>query len=366
MGKGKAEKEANDIGGKPAEGGVQYQFAIKPEIKPGWEGFKEFIWNGETSEFLGRTGVSWFKITVFYVVYYAFLTAFFIAMLLVFYQTLNDPKDDEASPTWLNSNGVIGGNPGVGYRPKPPDANIESTLITFKHAAEEDAGTWKGWVNRLDTFLQQYNTTEKDKKSKKKRGKKSDSKNQAVDCGFDILKKDDDFKPGQNQFCSVNISEAMQGECQNATNYGFPKGTPCILLKLNKIYDWEPIPYDSEDNADLPENAPKQLREYVKKWDTDFPDRIGHMVWLSCEGENPADVENVGEISYYPYPGIPAYYYPYRNQIGYKSPIVFAHLKSPKKGVLIAVECKAWAQNIKHDETKMDRVGSVHFELLID
>ena len=60
MGKGKAEgKEGNDI--KAPAGGVQYQFAIKPVEKPGWEGFKEFIWNTETSEFLGRTGISWCK-----------------------------------------------------------------------------------------------------------------------------------------------------------------------------------------------------------------------------------------------------------------------------------------------------------------
>ena len=62
MGKGRAEgKEGNDTKAPPA-GGVQYQFAIKPEEKPGWEGFKEFIWNTETSEFLGRTASSWCKL----------------------------------------------------------------------------------------------------------------------------------------------------------------------------------------------------------------------------------------------------------------------------------------------------------------
>ena len=85
----------------------QYQFAIKPEEKPGWEGFKQFLWNSETSEFLGRTGSSWFKIGLFYVVYYTFLTGFFIGMLVIFYQTLDDKQ-----PKWLNSNGIIGSNPG--------------------------------------------------------------------------------------------------------------------------------------------------------------------------------------------------------------------------------------------------------------
>ena len=50
------------------------------------------------------------KIGLFYIVYYAFLTGFFMAMLFVFYQTL----DDEV-PKWLNSNGIIGDNPGMTF-----------------------------------------------------------------------------------------------------------------------------------------------------------------------------------------------------------------------------------------------------------
>merc|ERR1712012_1393700 len=78
------------------------------------EGFSQFVWNSETSEFLGRTGMSWLKIGVFYIIYYTLLAGFFMGMLLIFYQTLN-----EKSPTWLNDNGIIGGNPGVGFRPMP-------------------------------------------------------------------------------------------------------------------------------------------------------------------------------------------------------------------------------------------------------
>lgn len=58
---------------------------------------------------------------------------------------------------------------------------------------------------------------------------------------------------------------------------------------------------------------------------------MGQMIWLSCEGENPADKENIGAISYYPYPGFPTYHYPYEKQKDYLSPAVFAHLKNPKR-----------------------------------
>ena len=58
---------------------------------------------------------------------------------------------------------------------------------------------------------------------------------------------------------------------------------------------------------------------------------VGRVIWFTCEGENPADIENLGEISYYPYQGVADYFYPYKNQRGYLSPAVFLHLKNPKR-----------------------------------
>lgn len=119
-------------------------------------------------------------------------------------------------------------------------------------------------------------------------------------------------------------------------------------------------------------------------------------VWVSCEGENPADVENIGPINYAPKRGFPSYFFPYQNTKGYLSPLVAILFERPASkylwlagacrsvlealletpgaainsalwfpaGVLINIECKAWAANIHHD--RAERRGSVHFEIMID
>lgn len=53
-------------------------------------------------------------------------------------------------------------------------------------------------------------------------------------------------------------------------------------------------------------------------------------VWVSCEGESPADVENIGPIEYYPKPGLPGYFFPYENSEGYLSPLVAVKFLHPR------------------------------------
>lgn len=47
-----------------------------------------------------------------------------------------------------------------------------------------------------------------------------------------------------------------------------------------------------------------------------------NLVWVSCEGENPADNENIKSIDYYPRMGFPGFYFPYKNVEGYTPPLV--------------------------------------------
>lgn len=54
-------------------------------------------------------------------------------------------------------------------------------------------------------------------------------------------------------------------------------------------------------------------------------------VWVSCEGENPADQENIGPVDYFPIRGFPGYFYPYQNSEGYLSPLVAIHFRRPQR-----------------------------------
>lgn len=56
-------------------------------------------------------------------------------------------------------------------------------------------------------------------------------------------------------------------------------------------------------------------------------------MWVNCEGENPADVENIGPINYYPLRGFPGYYFPFRNEEGYLSPLVAVNFEQPKRKI---------------------------------
>lgn len=316
-----------------ADKNKQGEYYSRPAKLGKWEGFKQFLWNSETSELLGRTGGSWAKILLFYVIFYAALAGFFAAIFAVFYQTLDSNK-----PKWQLDNGLIGSNPGLGFRPMPPESNVESTLVWFEASKDENTEYWTG---AIDEFLTVYKNAQDEKNSNR------------MDC-------DADNHPRDGKICKVDISSSKFGSCTTENAYGYSKGSPCVFLKLNKIYGWNPEYYNKSSN--LPDNMPKDLQSLIQ--DIPETDKKHEVIWVSCEGENPADIENLGPINYFPERGFPGYYFPFLNQKGYLPPVLAINFEHPKTGVLINIECKAWARNINHD--RAERRGSVHFELMVD
>ncbi|KAA0199120.1 hypothetical protein HAZT_HAZT000904 [Hyalella azteca] len=167
--------------------------------------------------------------------------------------------------------------------------------------------------------------------------------------------------PEKDQVCKFQDTW-LTGNCHKAESWGYKLDSPCVIIKLNKMFGWEPDVYTSLD--ELPDDMPQDLKDHIAAEQAAKGGKIPKMIWMSCEGENPADQEYVGPIRYSPWRGFPSYYFPYRNTPGYLSPIVALEFTRLQPYVLINVECKAWAKNIVHDSK--NRLGLVHFEILKD
>jgi len=319
------------------------------------ESFSTFLYNKNEGTVMGRTGSSWAKIGVFYLIFYSFLAGFFAVMMAIFLQTL----DFNFSPTYTPSphkDGSGGGsllqNPALGFQPTPRKKNVESTLIWYRSADLDDV---EYWTSTLDKFIEPY-----------ERGRNSSGQHM-VSCSED----DPANEAEDDRVC--NFQDLWLGEhCQKNEAWGYRLNQPCVLLKLNKMINWKPDVYTSLD--ELPSEMPEDLRTHITELTGQNDNKVPKIVWVSCQGENPADREYIGPINYMPVRGFHSYYFPYRKTPesvkkdkegkGYLSPLVSVAFMNPQPYVLINIECRAWAKNIKHD--RGNRLGLVHFELLLD
>merc|ERR1712037_79220 len=252
---------------------------------------ERFFWR--SGELLGRSLSSWLKLVLFYLLFCGILALLWGLCIGLMFQTV-----DFYIPKYVQDQGLIGSNPGLGFRPlgglglkqkngfngtgaagQWSEPSVYSSLIWFRHGA---GGNWGDMKASMDLFLRQY-------------------------------------EPGYfpNQGASL---------------------TKC---------DFENTPLTPKYGSNLLEK-----QTYM------------NMIWLHCDGEDDPDIENIGPVTYTPFRGFPGYFYPYRSQRGYLSPIVMVQLKNPMPGVLMNLECTAWARNIERN--RLARKGLVHFELIMD
>lgn len=72
---------------------------------------------------------------------------------------------------------------------------------------------------------------------------------------------------------------------------------------------------------------PEDLKVYI----ADQKPAARKQVWVSCSGENTADQEVIGPMQYFPSRGFPGYYYPYKNEDGYMSPLIAIQFERPNR-----------------------------------
>ena len=125
----------------------------------------------------------------------------------------------------------------------------------------------------------------------------------------------DAFARHRNKPC--NFDTSVLGDCSKKP-FGYDAGQPCVFLKLNRLYNVKNEPYDgdcgnatvSEGDCGFPKKMPAELVQHIKT------QKDRNQVWIDCHGENPADIEALGPIEYFPKSrGFPEYYFPYLNQV---------------------------------------------------
>jgi len=327
MGKGAAEPKKEEIIGA---------VAIKP---PGWdrtglEAFRYFLYDPDNGTILSRTPKSWALITIFYTIYYSCLAAFWYVCLLIFFQTL---PEETLGPKWKQDGSLIGVNPGIGIRPLNRDERIDSNMFSLKFSdtnyvlsemnGEGDLNI--DYAKRAALFMDIYN------------------------------------KPagaGYNKFDLASL-----GPCaQHPYGYTGDKVKPCVFLKFNKIWGWDPTPITEEDFATAEEEGKNWPGSFKTHW---AGQNDKNQIWVDCQGRYPADKEVVAAaMSYYPSSqGFPTSYFPYEGKKDeYHSPLVAVQFDIPEQyiGQLIHVECRAYYSGVKH-ETK-SKAGLVQFEVILN
>ncbi|KAM4864445.1 sodium/potassium-transporting ATPase subunit beta-3 isoform X1 [Urocitellus parryii] len=168
--------------------------------------WKLFIYNPTTGEFLGRTAKSWGLILLFYLVFYGFLAALFSFTMWVMLQTLNDevPKYRDQIPS-----------PGLMVFPKPVTA-LEYTFSV------SDPSSYEGYVKDLKKFLKSYSGEEQ---------------SNLKDCPDGVP-----FEQKGPVYTACQFPLALLQECNGIDDpdFGYSKGKPCILVKMNRIIGLKP------------------------------------------------------------------------------------------------------------------------------
>nr|XP_023013731.1 sodium/potassium-transporting ATPase subunit beta-1-like [Leptinotarsa decemlineata] len=312
--------------GKESDNGVvEFQF-YRPENRSKWENIQKAIYDKPSGQCFGRTPKNWGQLLGFYMIFYIVLIALFAICMQGLFFTLS-----EKEPRWKLDDSLIGMNPGLGFKPISPKTE-EGSLIWYNIT---DPSTITKWVKLMDEFLKPYKTNQ--------------TGENFVNCDFGKLPKSDEV-------CVVPIQQL--GRCNPDRHYGYHSSSPCVFLKLNRIFDWEPEFYNSSV-----ESMPDDLKYHIDNATKSHDDR--KQIWVTCNGIDDFDKENAKEFNYYPR-GFAGYYYPYKHVKNYLSPIVAVEIVNITPNVLVSIECRAWARNIFYEGGSLKKSGSVTFEIQVD
>ncbi|KAF1758476.1 hypothetical protein GCK72_014934 [Caenorhabditis remanei] len=235
---------------------------------------------------------------IFSFIYLAVLwgLAIILAILLVYF---NYSRLDPQFPTYFGHGSFLGGVPKATFDPNPRRFLEEGNINVMEWNIYE----FKSYLNyliRYKQLLKKYSGGDTIKTRVIGKGLCS-NQSLTVDksCQFDRF---------------TGFGECVLSHANLEHGFGFSKGQPCIMLRLNKIVGWAPILSNQTecDDGDL---------------------CCGTGIQFECKSNDDVQFE------YYPKTGIPSCYFPYANQRGYEQPYQMVKLANISFNTPTTIEC---------------------------
>ncbi|THD23652.1 Protein ATP1B4 [Fasciola hepatica] len=256
-----------------------------------------------------------FYIVLFYFTFYILLIILNACLLTLFLWRMISLDH----PTVTGDFSALRNQPGLSL---VPVIDTKHTLIHYRNGYRD---SYHVYVDSLHAFMQIYEDP-------------WDRQDYIHNCFSRNLTTTISVPLGHRTSCMFDSSWAYR--CNINRDFGYDDGSPCIMLRLNKVYGWIPSIGETEAGAEV-----------------------------CCRGATPNDDGFLGTMCYYDALHhdenacqqkcglFPHQFYPYLNQISYQPPVVFLELRQPKKNVLFRVRCHL---------NNLDYNSSVEFEMLID
>lgn len=349
-----------------------------------WTSICKFCYNDKDNSYFGRTPLSWFQITLFYVCFYGFLAAYWAAC----YYCLVEVYISDEQPSYILQDSLIAGNDFIVII-----LFLACLSPTFSGFGTPYVKPGLSVVPNTQDFLTHdghklvFNLNEKWTNVS---GFNNDSVNnflvaQTIQTFFDDHRNgtvddeqcsiiDDDLSD-KDRVCAFDYDEL--GPCANYP-YGYALDNqthinPCLYLKINRVLHFVPEPYDQFDkdgkiNHPLSWVNTSRLEGFM----LENPNKV----YVECHAKhsnNQAQIEN-SLVFYPPDGGISFKYFPYtrigplgdKSATRQRSALVALQIQADSfpHNQEIDIECFPFYKHVVHDRKTLQ--GLVRFSVKID